>query len=312
MAYRRNSPQYPPQQYPDNGVSSDFNPYNEQQPHQTYEQAGYGYENAGAGYGGYRDDPVPPTKERERSTFDGDDIPARPTGPKTSRNLRRWRTDHQGDLWTRGSRGRCIGRFFCCTIMIFVFLVISILLSLALWIKPPNVIISQPTFNTSGSPFQASADGFTVNLDVAVSINNPNYFSVDFSEITASLFYPPNNTAIGGGSANNIDFKSNKETNFTLPLALQYNITADPNHAVLLSLADKCGIIPGTSASSITIDYKLKLGIKVLFIPIKPVISSSFTFPCPITGSDIADLLKAAGLNLGSLGGLLSGLSALL
>lgn len=51
---------------------------------------------------------------------------------RMSRNIRQWRYDHQGNLWTRGSRAGCFGRFFCCTIMIVVFLVISILLSLAL------------------------------------------------------------------------------------------------------------------------------------------------------------------------------------
>lgn len=46
--------------------------------------------------------------------------------------MRKWRYDHQGNLWSAGSRGRCIGRFFCCTVMIFVFVLLSIILSLAL------------------------------------------------------------------------------------------------------------------------------------------------------------------------------------
>lgn len=46
--------------------------------------------------------------------------------------MRQWRYEHQGKMWTKGSRARCFGRFFCCTIMIFLFLLISIVLSLAL------------------------------------------------------------------------------------------------------------------------------------------------------------------------------------
>lgn len=46
--------------------------------------------------------------------------------------MRRWRKDYQGNLWTKGSRASCFGRFFCCTIMIFLFFLISIVLSLAL------------------------------------------------------------------------------------------------------------------------------------------------------------------------------------
>lgn len=89
----------------------------------------------------------------------------------SSRKMRQWRYDHQGNLWTRGSRVRCCGRFFCCTIMIAVFLIVSIILSMALvspvltitmiinrlrgllyqWIRPPNVVIGNPVLSTNGS-----------------------------------------------------------------------------------------------------------------------------------------------------------------
>ena len=42
------------------------------------------------------------------------------TSLRTPRNMRQWRTEYQGKLWTKGSRAGCIGRFFCCTIMIFL------------------------------------------------------------------------------------------------------------------------------------------------------------------------------------------------
>lgn len=43
-----------------------------------------------------------------------------------------WRKDFNGGLWTKGGRGRCIGRFCCCSLMTVVFLLASILLTLAL------------------------------------------------------------------------------------------------------------------------------------------------------------------------------------
>lgn len=106
------------------------------------------------------------------------------------------------------------------------------------------------------------------------SVNNPNYFSVDLSEIKAEvrrfmytsympddmlsqLFYPLNNTPIGGGEMNKIDFRSHTQTNFTFPMALQYNISADPGFNILIDLAKKCGIVPGTSASDVTVNYKI-------------------------------------------------------
>ena len=84
---------YPPQQF--NDTEETYNPYDNVQPHQTYDQGGYGYHDTGYGaggagggtfVGGYTDDPnVPPgaSKERDRSVFD-DEAPfaSRALGPK--------------------------------------------------------------------------------------------------------------------------------------------------------------------------------------------------------------------------------------
>lgn len=70
---------YPPQQpYPDQGQEQ-YNPYNNAQPHRTYEQPGYGYQDTG--YGGYSDEPaapVPPTKEKETDAY----VTAAPIAPR--------------------------------------------------------------------------------------------------------------------------------------------------------------------------------------------------------------------------------------
>ena len=54
----------------------------------------------------------------------------------------------------------------------------------------------------------------------------------------------------------NVDFKSDETTNITFPLSLEYDVTASSNTKVLVDLASKCGVIPGTSSSDITVDYK--------------------------------------------------------
>ena len=85
---------------------------------------------------------------------------------RNSRNMRRWRLDNSEGLWTRGGALATFGRFLCCTIMIAVFLFISIVLSLALvcdcpphaisrssfarqWIRPPSVLIGTPALNST-------------------------------------------------------------------------------------------------------------------------------------------------------------------
>ncbi|EMD38550.1 hypothetical protein CERSUDRAFT_113728 [Gelatoporia subvermispora B] len=252
-----------------------------------------------------------PRRPRMRSSFDNDDVvPNRPRGPKTSKNMREWRYEYQGDMWTRGSRARCFGRFFCCTLMIFIFLLISIILSLVLWIKPPDIVINDPSLNETTPLIIPSDDtGFIANFDVDISVNNPNYLSVDFSSIKVDLFYPINNTHIGQGEVDHIDIKANRQTNFTLPFALQYNITDDPSGAILKDLLQKCGI-EGSSTGDISVNYKISLDAKILSVPIKPVISNTFSLQCPLTSLNISGLLNEAGINLNDIGSLFDELSS--
>jgi LEA14-like dessication related protein len=292
-----------PQQY-DHSAEAPYNPYDNSGPHQTYEQAGYGFQDTS--HNGYRDEinvsgGALQEKERERSVFEDEGVPAKkPTGPKTSRAVRRWRYEHQGNLWNAGSRVRCCGRFFFCTILIFLFLLVSIVLSLALWVKPPNVIIGDIGIANSTNAIQLQNDGVAINLAVPISVNNPNYFSVKFNSIDASIYYPINNTDIGSGSIKNLDIKTDQETNFTLPFTLNYDLSKDPNFEILTDLVGHCGFT-GQPASQIKVSYKIKLDIKIAFISIKPTISNDFNFDCPLTLSDVEGLLKAAGIDLSSL-----------
>lgn len=293
-------PQYG-HQYSDS-VDAGFNPYEVSQPYRSYEQGGQGDYN-----GGYTDDPSGSgaakemnTKERDRSVFENDDYQVpKAMGPKTSKAMRRWRYEHQGNLWTKGGRGRCCGRFFVCTIMIFFFLLISVVLSLVLWVRPPNLTIGNVSLPDTDDAVQINDNplGATVNLGVNISVNNPNYFSVQFRSIDATITYPLKNIQVGNGTVKNIDIKSNQETNFTFPFTFDYNSSEDPSFSVLQDLADRCGFGDGGKSSPITVDYKIVLDFKVFLIPIKYPINNSFSFDCPFTSTDLEDLLKQTGLD---------------
>jgi len=205
-------------------------------------------------------------------------VPARGRG-KSTRAIKEYRFDTRGNLWTKGSRARCCGRFVCCTLMIGVLIVVSVALSLALWIRPPAVTIGQlVTRNTTGS--LSSEEGLTINLSVDISIDNPNYFTADFSKIKAEIFYPINNTPMGGGESRNVKFPSEALTNFTFPFAVTYKGSNDPGSAVFVDLGRKCGLV-GDSRSNIIVNYKITLGIRFLIITVSPVIENTFSFPCP-------------------------------
>ena len=75
------------------------------------------------------------------------------------------------------------------------------------------------------------------------------------------IFYPINETHVGGGSVKNVDIKSNQETNFTLPFTFNYTETIDPNFNILEDLAGRCGFISGTPKSQLAIDYKIQVSL---------------------------------------------------
>ena len=74
------------------------------------------------------------------------------------------------------------------------------------------------------------------------------------------LLYPINDTPVGGGIANNLDFKSRSQTNFTFPLMLTYNSTQAEANAIFSDLASKCGLTGG-SKSNLNINYKITVSV---------------------------------------------------
>ncbi|KAI0064578.1 hypothetical protein BV25DRAFT_1914282 [Artomyces pyxidatus] len=301
------NPPYPSQpayhtQYQDGTEYSD--PYGAHQPHETYDQSGYD---------AYRDEPQFPPQQnfggeqqfavnrpKEEPTYEIENYTVTPRPAKTSRDMRAWRYDHQGHLWTAGSRTRCCGRFFCCTILITLFLFISIVLSLALWIQPPNIIIGDVQETTNGSTIQLTSDGLQVNLALPIEVDNPNYFSAKLTNVHADIIYPINSTLIGSGDVKNVQLPSHSNTNFTFPFMINYTQSIDPTQAIISDLASKCLASP---QQDLTVSYKLTVGVRVFLITVSPTINNSLKFACPVSASDIEGLLK--NLGVGGLAGIL-------
>ncbi|THH10714.1 hypothetical protein EW145_g1160 [Phellinidium pouzarii] len=232
----------------------DYDPYNTHQQHPTYDQSGYADEDyAGATHAG---DHVPgATNGREKSTYE-DAFPPALRPPESTGAIRLWRKDQRSGLWNKGGRGKCCLRFCCCTLFIAVFLIISIVLTLAVWIRPPDITINQVGLTAAnGSTFQVTSDSLNLNLGVNISVDNPNYFSVTFRDIKVNLTYPIDNMGVGGGEKDNVVFHSHTQTTFNFPFTLTYNLADDTNQDVLKDLLNKCGIT-GTK-QDITVDYKI-------------------------------------------------------
>lgn len=288
-------PYYDQQQGDHNQGDATYNQYDNRQPHQAYDQGGYDPHTVGE----YRDDPnanpqviSPPyvPEAQEALPHDQPDF-ARETGNQ-SRDFKNWRSENSGGLWTRGSRGSCVGRFCCCTLMVAVFLVVSILLALLMWVRPPDVIVGAVGTSTSQNAVQLNSGSITVNLGVGIAVANPNYFSVSFTSIDAKAYYPINNTLVGTGNETDITFHSNSQTNFTFPFSMEFSTNMSSSAQILADLASKCGV-GGGAVQDITINLDVTLGLRVLSFVVYPVVNIPASFACPISASDISSLIPS-------------------
>jgi hypothetical protein len=80
------------------------------------------------------------------------------------------------------------------------------------------------------------------------------------------IFYPINNTNVGGGDAKNLDFKAGETTNFTFPFTITYTFALDPQHAIVADLARKCGFAGG-AASELNVNYAIKVRLLITYMP---------------------------------------------
>jgi len=219
--------------------------------------------------------------------------------PKDTGDLRLWRHDTHGNLWTKGGRGSCIGRFCCCTILITLFLVISIALALAMWLRPPDISFGSIGPPTSGSAIEASASELKINLALPISVKNPNFFSASFRSISATAYYPTNDVNVGGGERDNIVFAANSETTFNFPISIDYTQAKDPNSAILTDIASRCGFT-GSAKKQIMVKYTITLKINILAITVSPSFSGQAGFDCPLSQAQIQPFLGS--VNLGGSG----------
>ncbi|KAI9454968.1 hypothetical protein BJY52DRAFT_1281876 [Lactarius psammicola] len=283
-------------------MASHFDPYNTHHRHDSDDQ--------GRTQEPYQDEPAHPLSQghsteplnqdnKEEPTFYADEFNATPRKGGNPRNVRMWRYQQGRHLWTRGGGLRSLCRFLCCTVFITLFLVIAIALCLALWIRPPDIIIGS---NNNTSPVVTQGvnvvnDGIQLKLGLPVEVVNPNYFSAKLTRVTAKIIYPINNTDIGNGTLSNVKLPSHSTTSFTFPFTIDYTESIDPSSAIITDIAAKCLASP---QRDLTVKYELTVGVRVFFVSVSPTINNSISFTCPISASDLETLAKQIGLNIGS------------
>jgi LEA14-like dessication related protein len=171
-----------------------------------------------------------------------------------------------------------------------LFLIVAIALSIAMWLRPPDITFGSIGPPTTGSAIEASTTSLTINLALPISVKNPNFFAAAFKTISATAYYPINNVAIGGGSKDDITFPSNSETTFNFPFSIDYTQAKDPDRTILNDIANRCGFT-GNSRQKINVKYVITLKMKILAFTISPSFSGSTGFDCPLTQAQLEPFL---------------------
>ncbi|TXT08624.1 hypothetical protein VHUM_02752 [Vanrija humicola] len=212
--------------------------------------------------------------------------------PRSTGILRMWRKDERGKQWTRGGGVRSTGRLIFCCIVVAILIIVSIVLAVLLYIRPPSVVVQN--FDVDTQSLTVKQGQFSANISLQVQVNNPNWFNADFKEINVDIRYPnvPSGQ-FGYGAVSNANFKGYSLSTFNFPLTINYTLANDPNQAIINDLNAKCG----TTQGKINIDYTIRLWLKILGVSVKPNIGSTQTITCPLTGSDIQQVLNKAGIS---------------
>lgn len=129
-------------------------------------------------------------------------------------------------------------------------------------------------------------------------------FGASFREIRADAYYSAApTTKIGGGQLDDVRIPKYSNSTVHFPFALNYTTSIDPSQTILKDIATKCGFLGSGSKQDLDVNYKITLGIRVVGIVVSPSFSSSATFACPLSESDISGLLGGSLSSLTNGGG---------
>ncbi|KAF5368995.1 hypothetical protein D9758_002847 [Tetrapyrgos nigripes] len=198
---------------------------------------------------------------------------------KVARNIKEYRREYREGMWTRGTRVRIFGRFFCFFILFLIYLVISAILGVALYIRPPSATFDKPNVNQKDISFDNG--GLVVPLQMNISIWNPTFIKAVVKRVHVDLFYPLNNEErpIGNGTIYDVWIKSNSRTNFTFPIDVDYELATDPNFEILTDIAKRCG---GQQQQGLSIKAKAMVAANILGIGVSsPTVPIDINIGCP-------------------------------
>ncbi|KAF9411614.1 hypothetical protein BGZ76_005328, partial [Entomortierella beljakovae] len=111
-------------------------------------------------------------------------------------------------------------------------------------------------------------------------------------------YYPNFAPSIGGGNLTHVDFPAKSTKIIKFPISASYSRFQDPGFTVVKDILTRCGKL-GVEATDLSINYDLKLTIKIIGISISPTIKNQHAnFACP---ADIDSLISGIPGGLGAI-----------
>ncbi|KAG0204913.1 hypothetical protein BGX28_003292 [Mortierella sp. GBA30] len=176
-------------------------------------------------------------------------------------------------------RSTC-GRVTCCFCLLLLLIIIVLAIVVVTVFKLPTVNYLG-TENAPQFTYNQGNSTFAINFVANINVTNPNPLGFNFDSITATAYYPNYAPSIGGGTLHNVDFPSKTTKTIHFPISASYSSSQDTGFTVVQDIFNRCGVTGGTKGQ-LTINYDLKLTIKIIGISISPTIKNQHSnFACP-------------------------------
>jgi len=193
-------------------------------------------------------------------------------------------------------------RFICCACLLIVLGLVVAVAIIAATFKVPSITLNGVTTQPGVDEFVQNGTSFSFNFALEIGVVNDNIIGATFQKIKAAAFYPIDQTPVGGGELNNVNFPSHATTNLTFPFSIVYDPMMDKDQAVVNDIASRCGLLGGAK-QPIVVTYTVTLYLRIIFVTITPPpIKQKTSIDCPIQDGQLPSFAQGMGITPSNIG----------
>lgn len=176
-----------------------------------------------------------------------------------------------------------------------IILTLCILILLFLFLRPPNIGIQ----NVSAEPqnLSLSSNSFSFDANISVVISNPNAVSAKIKNVTAVAYdAAQQSTSVGSCQKLNQEIVANSNTTVVLPCVITYDLTKDPNLAIIKDIANRCF----NTKQNLQLLLKVHLLVQLFSFSVPINVSPTVSMKCPVSKDQVQQII--GNKDLGDLG----------